>query len=212
MLDRPFHKVFFLGDFNAHHMEWLSHSSGTDRAGVALQEMCDIFNLQQLVDLPTRGDNTLDLVLSPFDGVAVARAHPGTSDHVSVAFELQVLSPPQAAPDAEPVRDWEYAPWIHIKGALRRYLKDWDPRAFASPSLAQSNLSEWISEIIDRYVPLAEPSAKSEAPWWNYHCDKAYKYKQRVFLAAGADSLEYKRAVDWNKIVQRRASRLLIGS
>merc|ERR1712224_513743 len=90
-------------------------------------------------------------------------------------------------------------------GALRRYLRKWDPRALASPSLAQSNLSEWISEIIDRYVPLVEPSAKTEAPWWNYHCNKAYKFKQRVFLVDGADSVKYKRAVDWNKIVQRRA-------
>ena len=205
LLDHPLHQVVLLGDFNAHNADWLSFSSSTDRAGTDVQEMCETYGFNQLVDFPTRGVNTLDLVITPFEGTAVPMANAGTSDHRVVAFEMQVLKPPEPPPIRQSVRDWDHAPWHHIKGAIRRYLKHWDPCAFASPSLAQSNLSEWMDAIIDRYVPLTSPVSNPNAPWWNFHCEKAYKWKQRAFVDAGPDSEEYARAVSWNRTVQKKA-------
>ena len=43
------------------------------------------------------------------------------------------------------------------------------------------------------------------APWWNFHCEKTYKRKQRAFADAGPNSEEYARAVNWNRIGQKKA-------
>ena len=138
----------------------------------------------------------MDLIISPFTGTATPRAHAGNGEHLSIVFEICVPKPPVDAPDDTLVHDWTHAPWHHIRGAIRRYLKSWDPTAFESPSLAQVNLNEWIDEIIDRYVPLDRPITRTEAPWWNFHCEKAYLWKQKVFKTDGIDSIAYTKAVD----------------
>ena len=49
----PYANVFVFGDFNVHHIDWLTYSSGTDRSG----ELCCDFSisndLTQMVDFPT---------------------------------------------------------------------------------------------------------------------------------------------------------------
>ena len=62
MLDHPGVPLILMGDFNAHHKEWLCSAVPTDFAGIATQEFCESFGLHQYVDFPTRGPNTLDLV------------------------------------------------------------------------------------------------------------------------------------------------------
>ena len=205
MMDHPHHPVVLMRDFNLHHSEWLGSQTNTDRGGIDALAMCEMFDLNQLVHFPTRGNNTLDLILTPFDGLASQKAHAGTSDHLSITFEVNVPRSPDDAPDDVTVRDWERAPWHHIKGAIKRYLKDWDPCAFPSPSMAQSNLSEWIDAIIDRYVPTARAISKSNAPWWNYHCEKAFKQQQKIFQTEGAESDAYRKSVMWNRNVQKKA-------
>lgn len=99
ILDHPAQQVVFIGDFNVHNQGWICSTSPTDDAGRAAERFCDEFGLKQLIVFPTRGDNTLDLVMSPFSGQAAALANPGTSDHLAVVFELQV---PVRLKDAPP--------------------------------------------------------------------------------------------------------------
>ena len=48
LLISPSAKVFFFGDFNVHHKDWLTYSGGTDRSGEFS------YNLTQMVNFPTR--------------------------------------------------------------------------------------------------------------------------------------------------------------
>ena len=54
LLINPSANVFVFGDFNVHHNDWLTYSSGTDRPG----ELCYNFSisndLNQMVNFPTR--------------------------------------------------------------------------------------------------------------------------------------------------------------
>ena len=205
--DHPNSKVVFTGDFNVHDAEWLCSTTHTDAAGRAAQELCESFGLNQFIQFPTRGLNTLDLVMSPFAGSACAMANPGSSDHVAIAFEMQVISPLQDAPLIKQVHDWEHAPWHHINGAIRRHMCDWHPSNFDSVHEAQVNFNEWMEAIVDRYVPLRDPTPKGCAPWWNFHYEKAYKLKVKAFNTADSDPEKFLRAVIWNKKVQRKAYR-----
>ena len=50
-----------------------------DAGGIMAQEMCELFGLQQIADFPTRGDNTLDLVMTAGAGIAKPKPGPGTN-------------------------------------------------------------------------------------------------------------------------------------
>jgi len=55
--------ILLVGDFNVHNASWL-RSNKTTPAGEALEELSAFHHLEQHVHEPTRGENTLDLVLS----------------------------------------------------------------------------------------------------------------------------------------------------
>ena len=82
-MDMPFDDITFIGDFNVHNPGWTCSKQDADPAGVAAQEMSELFGLQQLVNFPTRSEDTLDLVMSANGGIAVQRPGLGTSDHYS---------------------------------------------------------------------------------------------------------------------------------
>ena len=80
-LDNPFLNIAFVGDFNVHSPDWICSTCDADKGGVMAQEICELFGLQKIVDFPTRGDNTLDLVMATNAGEAIPKPGRGTSDH-----------------------------------------------------------------------------------------------------------------------------------
>ena len=88
---------FVFGDFNVHHKDWLTYSSGTDWPG----ELCYNFSisndLTQMVDFPTRipdcdshSPALLDLFISSDASICSTMAFPplGNSDHVVVSVSI----------------------------------------------------------------------------------------------------------------------------
>ena len=63
------------GDFNVHNAAWL-RSTKTTPAGEALEDVCAAHHLAQPVADSTRSNNTLDLVISDFEGPVATAIHP----------------------------------------------------------------------------------------------------------------------------------------
>ena len=93
----PSANVFVFGDFNVHHKDWLTYSSGTDQPG----ELCFNFSisndLAQIVNFPTwipdcdpHSPALLDLFLSFDTSICSTMAFPqlGNSDHVVVSVSI----------------------------------------------------------------------------------------------------------------------------
>ena len=93
----PSLNAFVFGDFNVHHKDWLTYSSGTDRPG----ELCYNFSISngftQIVNFPTRipdcdshSSPLLDLFLSSDASISSTMAFPqlGNSDHVFVSVSI----------------------------------------------------------------------------------------------------------------------------
>ena len=97
----PSANVFVLGDFNVHHIDWLTYSGGTDRHG----ELCCNFSISNdlaqltLPNFPTwipdcdaHSPALLDLFLSSDASICstIAASPLGNSDHlvVSVSFDF----------------------------------------------------------------------------------------------------------------------------
>ena len=45
--------VFFFGNFNVHHKDWLTYSGGTDRPGELCSNFCILNDLTQMVNFST---------------------------------------------------------------------------------------------------------------------------------------------------------------
>ena len=83
----------FVGDANAHHLEWLECVSNTDEHRHDALDFCNLAGCEQMVRGATHiAGNRLDLVMTdPPDVVNVSLGSPlGTSDHCFVNCELLV--------------------------------------------------------------------------------------------------------------------------
>ena len=81
----------FVGDFNAHHTEWLGSVTPTDCHGIAALDFATTSGCQQLVDRATHvGGNRLDLVFTDVPRVEnVQMAAPiGSSEHSALLLTL----------------------------------------------------------------------------------------------------------------------------
>ena len=90
----PSTNVFVFGDFNVHHMDWLTYSGGTDRPGEPCYNFSISNDLSQTVNFPTwildcdsHSPALLDLFLSSDASICYTMAcRPlGNSDHIFVS-------------------------------------------------------------------------------------------------------------------------------
>ena len=141
--------MFVFGDFNDHHMDWLTYSGGTDRPG----ELCYNFSisndLTRMVNFPTGIPDCdslsalLDLFLSSDANNCSAMAFPslGNSDHnvVSVSIDFPSNSQ-QDAPFHHIAYDYSCADWDGLHDHLRDVL--WENIFKHSVSTAASEFCE----------------------------------------------------------------------
>ena len=113
--------VILIGDFNWHNQSWLG-SNKTTNAGVHAEGVFASHGLEQLVDLPTRGENTLDLILTDIhtSRVKVSDREPiGKSDHCVLIADV-ALSLAREARTTRTVWNYAKADW----GRLRKHFRD----------------------------------------------------------------------------------------
>ena len=192
----------FIGDMNVHNSDWIVSTSPTDKAGLMAQEFAESFGMQQLVDFPTRAGNTLDIVLSDLDGSAVETPGFGNSDHTSMYLSFKCHSIP-VTPIKHSVYDWQSVHWNHIRGAVKRAVKDWKPTGTVED--AEGDLDGILEAIIVDRVKMKAPAKPGPTPWWNNKCKKAYKWKLKCFMNRAADPVKYKAALSFNRKIQRKA-------
>ena len=101
LLINPSTNIFFFGDFNVHHKDWLAYSGGTDQPGELCYNFSIANDLTQMVNFPTRipdcdshSPALLDLFISSDASICSTMAFPpfGNSDHVAVSVSIDFLS------------------------------------------------------------------------------------------------------------------------
>lgn len=191
----------FLGDFNAHHQEWLNSRSPTNHNGRAALDFANLSGSEQIINEPTHiSGNRLDLIFTDVPAVVKASvlAPLGTSDHNSISSKIQILA---RTPDVLVSRmvylksqiNWDNVscdisniPWKHI-------YRDNDPASL---------LNNHLSEIIKRRVPtkLIRSRIKDKA-WFNDNCRRAYNDKQAAYKLWRRDGTQ----LYWENYVRLRA-------
>ena len=123
-----------------HNATWI-RSTKTTPAGEALEDVCAVHLLAQHVADSTRGNNTLDLVISDFEGPVATAIHPpiGRSDHAVVTDCCTSAAPYINQPTKR--KGWRYcnADW----GRLRHFFgtTDWSAVINDNPNHSGLNIT-----------------------------------------------------------------------
>ena len=206
----PSAQLVFLGDFNAHHGEWLFPYQDTDHAGRETYKLAVTHGLSQLVHEPTRIPDVvghtaycLDLLLTTDpDRYSVSVSSPlGTSDHCLVK-SVSHYSPTDSSPTGTR-RVWRYksADWDEMRHFFAAF--PWRQICFSSndPSCCADAVSSVILQGMEYYIPFADISLETKArPWFNAECILAERQKHEAYLAwADARKRKAEDLQNWKK-------------
>ena len=95
----PSANVFFFGNFDIHHKDWVTYSGGTDRPGETYYNFQISNDLTQIVNFPTpmpdcnsHSPALLDLFISSGASICSTMLFPplGNSDHVVVSVSIDL--------------------------------------------------------------------------------------------------------------------------
>ena len=175
----PSANIHLCGDFNAHHIEWLTHSNKTDDAGMGCYEFALLHDLTQLIDYPTRipdaenhFSSLLDLFLTSCPNECKpSPPHPpfGTSDHI--VLSVTVNFPPKQSTEVP----FHRTVYIRSFLAVSRYFQ-------LSASEATARISDWITAGIDIFVPHKKYQQKPHSqPWFTPGCAAAIAHRNHHF-------------------------------
>ena len=189
----PAAEVVVLGDFNAHHKEWLG-SRTTDTWGRAMYNMASAYGLSQLVIQPTRipdieshEPSLLDLLLTthPNGYRVVVDAPLGTSDHCLVRCTAPVVRPDRSrATGSRRVWRYESADW----DGMREFFASFPWKQFCFSSRNPDTCADCVTDVVHMGMELFIPNAKipvggRSRPWYNATCRATAHQKQSAYMA-----------------------------
>ena len=185
----PYANGFVFGDFNVHHKDWLTYSSGTDRPGELCYNLSISNDLTQMVNFPTRipdcdshSPALLDLFLTFDTSICSMMAFTplGNSDHVVLSVSIDFPTNSHDAPFHRIAYDYSRADWDGLCDHLRDV--PWEDNFQLGASAAASEFCEWVQVGIDVYIPHRKYQVKlHSSPWFSAACAAAIVHRNHFF-------------------------------
>ena len=182
--------VFVFEDFNVHHKDWLTYSSGTDQPGELCYNFSISYDLTQMVNFPTRipdydshSPALSDLFISSDAGICstMAFAPLGNSDHVIVSVSIDF---PTNSQQNAPFHCIAYVYSRADLDGLRDHLTDvpWEDIFKLGASAAASEFCQWFQVGTDVYTPHRKYQIKPHSsPWFSAACAAAIVHRNHFF-------------------------------
>ena len=171
----------FVGDFNAHHREWLNSVSPTDRHGQSAIDFATESGCDQLIHRPTHtSGNTLDLIFTDVPGVVSANvgAPIGKSDHDFVSAIIKTEQVVPVVSSSRKVYLKSQGNWRGVESDILNL--DW--RQIYQQEDPIEALNAASLEIIDRRIPSRVVTFRSkDKAWFTDDCRRAYLEKQEAY-------------------------------
>jgi len=178
--------VILGGDFNFPGLDWTTRTlkSGASCPGLHhqfLDTLADL-GLEQVIEQPTRGENTLDLMcISHPNLVPRTETMPGVSDHCIVYLELQ-LSAVQERQVQRPMPCYNKADWPQLKASISNLsssvMDNFTPDS--NPEEIWTTLRDGILESVQQYIPHRLLCPKRSLPWVDYKTRKLIRRRDRI--------------------------------
>lgn len=171
----------FVGDFNAHHREWLESRSPTDRHGIAAWDFTNETGCTQLVAEPTHiSGNRLDLFITDVPGICRVTVEPqiGSSDHFAVSAKVVLNAPIPDLTISKRVLLKSRANWEAMSNEVQAIV--W--REVFGHESPVDKLNSIVSDIISRHIPSKVIKMRSnDRPWFSDECRAAFNRKQAAY-------------------------------
>ena len=165
-----------VGDLNVHHTHWLRHSTHVSVEGTRLYRFCIDNGFRQCVSAPTRGDNTLDLVLTDLEELRGTVVGAQISDHRIVRAEVN-LSVPRAELQRRVVYDYKNAAWTRVR--MEVFHTDWSFLDAWDVDRATAEITRILLCILDWFVPKRVfTNEVTTHPWLNDRCLELIRRKR----------------------------------
>ena len=177
----PHAEVFYIGDFNVHHTDWLK-STHTDVGGIEAFHFSISNELEQIIKHPTRIPDRHDHAANPLDLFFTSNPQKytytvssplGSSDHCTVSV-TSTFTPPS------PIPPTQRHLW-HIENARRgdmsNFLFDfpWDDYCFRTrdPDLVATAVGEVMDSGMRAYIPYSLITFSPSKLWFDRGCSSA---------------------------------------
>ena len=173
-------RIILAGDFNVHNRQWLN-STRTTVAGEYAEDMCILHGLEQHVTMPTRGNNTLDLIMSDFPLRVTVTTQPplGASDHVVLIADFPTLVPKEPLTNRTVWR-YNHADWDRLRHFYKE--SDWESLITGDPDQSCESETSLILSGMRKFIPSrALVSRPSDPSWWTPECSESVTAKQRAW-------------------------------
>ena len=166
--------------------------------------------MEQMVKDPTRGQNTLDLVITNNpQQIPRVEVLPGLSDHDAVFCEINI-HPQKRRQNPRRVPIYRNADWGSMKDEMNELYKD--IRSMANPTTEElwSSFRNKLQAAVEKYIPHKQTKPKDSKPWITPALRRLMKKRDRMFKKMRKQGcVEYEEQYkDLRREVQRQTRRL----
>ncbi len=200
--------LWLAGDFNLGDIIWESQSV---RQGAPKPSLCrdliDISNdygLEQLVELPTRGDNVLDLFFTSNPSlVSKSTVMPGISDHDGIPMLIVDSKPITTKQKPRKVYLYHKADVETLKveaSKINETIMAYKVDNTSDVNTLWVDLKNDLHEAVDNCVPSKVVNKTHNTPWINQKLKRLHKRKQRAYNRARKSGSQE----DWDKYRELR--------
>ena len=136
--------------------------------GAKLVELISDHELEQVVHFPTRGQITLDLIITSLPGQFVDIHSPDRlSDHDIVSGSLKIVIPPIKKPKRK-VYKYQKGDYESMKGDALKFAKEKYFNGYSDTRSVQENfnlITSFIQESVNKHIPSKTSRSVSSVPW-----------------------------------------------
>ena len=183
----PTATIWCAGDFNVPDIDWKTDSATSVRYPLAISErvlnLVHECNFEQMVDFPTREDNTLDLFMTNRPSL-INRCEPipGVSDHEIVYVDSEVLAKRQK-PIRRKIYLWSKADFDKVRADINEFSRDFTTKYDEDTPVETlwSTIKMKLENTLSSNIPSKLTSTRFSQPWINQQVKTLKRRKQRCY-------------------------------
>ena len=180
--------IWCAGDFNVPDIDWVSESIKGKQYPLAVNDqvlnLVHECNFEQMVDFPTRDDNTLDLFMTNRPSlVNRCEPMPGISDHEAVYVDSNIIAKRQKQVRRK-IFLWKRADIENLKSEIRDFTTEFieSNTADTPVNTLWSCISNKLEEVMEKYVPSKMTSTCYNQPWVTSKIKSIERQKQKCYI------------------------------
>ena len=180
--------VWIGGDFNLPDVKWstnevVGHQYRKSISESVLHMLANV-GMEQMVDFPTRGDRTLDLIFTNHPSlVNVCEDLPALSDHDVVFLDMYAKAQRQ-----KPVRRylWKHVDLESLRSDAVLRTKDFVHRYSSNTpvEILATSLQQELEQLMEKHVPWKLSTTRFNQPWFNSDTKRVRSRKAHAFRKA----------------------------